>query len=73
LAGIAFAAGVFGFGALDKGALNKGALDKAFDDVLPEGVFPPGDLDAPAGLGAAGRARRPLLIFRTRFIMAPVT
>jgi len=68
LAGIAFAAGVFGFGALDKGA-----LDKAFDDVLPEGVFPPGDLDAPAGLGAAGRARRPLLIFRTRFIMAPVT
>lgn len=64
---MAFAAGVFGFGALD---------DETFEDVVLEGVFPPGDLDSPAGLGAggsAGRARRPVLIFRTRFIMAPVT
>lgn len=66
LAGGAFAAGVFGFP----------ALDETFDGAIPEGVFPPAGLDAAAGLGAAGsagRARRPVLMFRTRFIMAPVT
>jgi hypothetical protein len=46
---------------------------------FPASAFPAGRFDepaAPAGLGAAGLpgpALRPVLVFRTRFIMAPVT
>ena len=48
----------------------------ARDCSAVEGAFPPRVADAPAALDAAGladRARRPVLIFRTRFIMAPMT
>jgi hypothetical protein len=70
LAGAALAALLFVFCVLDV------RDDDVRDDVVLEGVFPPGALGARAGLGAAGladRARRPVLLFRTRFIMAPVT
>ncbi len=72
LTGAAFAALVFGVCVFGACAADDGILG----DVVLEDAFSAGALDAPAGLGAAdlaGRARRPVLIFRTRFIMAPVT
>ncbi len=77
LAGVAFAASVFGLRALDGGVLTEVVLeDVVREEVVLEGAFTARVLDAPDGLGAAGlagRPRRPVLMFRTRFIMAPVT